>query len=147
MKRFLKIVALLGVGFAVLLAVSPSARVQAQSVLGMYLTNGQLIIGSTGNAPVAATLTGSNEVSITNAAGAITVSWPTAASHVGSVAISSAATSVYPACFAGAFTGASPPASGVAANCLMVRTDPAPTGSQLYVSTAVTSGVTYWTHY
>jgi len=37
------------------------------------LTNGQLLIGSTGAAPVAATLTAGNGIVITNAAGAITI--------------------------------------------------------------------------
>lgn len=37
------------------------------------LTNGQLLIGSTGNAPVAATLTAGTGVSITNSAGSITI--------------------------------------------------------------------------
>jgi len=37
------------------------------------LTNGQLLIGSTGAAPVAATLTAGTGISITNAAGAITI--------------------------------------------------------------------------
>lgn len=46
-------------------------------VLGKNLTNGQLLIGSTGNSPVAATLTGTtNQVIITNSAGAITLSLP-----------------------------------------------------------------------
>jgi hypothetical protein len=38
------------------------------------LTNGQLIVGSTGNAPQAATLTAGSGVSITNGAGSITIS-------------------------------------------------------------------------
>lgn len=38
------------------------------------LTNGQLVIGSTGNAPVAATLTAGVGVALTNAAGSITIS-------------------------------------------------------------------------
>ena len=37
------------------------------------LTNGQVLIGSTGNAPVAATLTAGANVTITNAAGSITI--------------------------------------------------------------------------
>jgi hypothetical protein len=37
-------------------------------------TNGQLVIGSTGNAPVLATLTAGENVNITNGAGAITIS-------------------------------------------------------------------------
>jgi len=42
-------------------------------------TNGQLLIGSTGNAPVVANLTGtSNEVIVTNGAGSITLSLPQA---------------------------------------------------------------------
>jgi len=41
------------------------------------LTNGQLLIGSTGNAPVAAALTGTaNQVNVTNGAGSITLSLP-----------------------------------------------------------------------
>jgi hypothetical protein len=41
------------------------------------LTNGQLLIGNTGSAPVAATLTGtSNQVNVTNGAGTITLSLP-----------------------------------------------------------------------
>ena len=38
------------------------------------LTDGQLIIGSTGNIPVASTLTAGSNISITNAAGSITIS-------------------------------------------------------------------------
>lgn len=38
------------------------------------LTNGQLVIGSTGNAPQAATLAGGNGITITNGPGAITIS-------------------------------------------------------------------------
>lgn len=38
------------------------------------LTNGQLRIGSTGNTPVAATLTGTSPITITNGAGTITIS-------------------------------------------------------------------------
>lgn len=37
------------------------------------LTDGQLVVGSTGNAPVAATLTAGTDISITNAAGSITI--------------------------------------------------------------------------
>ena len=37
------------------------------------LTNGQLLVGSTGAAPVAATLTGGTNITITNGAGAITI--------------------------------------------------------------------------
>jgi len=41
------------------------------------LTNGQLLIGSTGNAPVLGTLTGTaNQVNVTNGAGSITLSTP-----------------------------------------------------------------------
>lgn len=40
------------------------------------LTNGQLVIGSTGSAPVAATLTPGAGVTITNSAGAITIAAP-----------------------------------------------------------------------
>src|SRR5690606_8562325 len=43
----------------------------------VQLTNGQLMIGSTGNAPVAATITGTtNQVNVTNGAGSITLSTP-----------------------------------------------------------------------
>jgi cytoskeletal protein RodZ len=42
-------------------------------------TNGQLLIGSTGVAPVAATLTAGSGISITNGAGQITISTSTAA--------------------------------------------------------------------
>lgn len=41
------------------------------------LTNGQLVIGSTGAAPVAASLTAGTGINITNGAGSITVSAPT----------------------------------------------------------------------
>ncbi len=41
------------------------------------LTNGQLVIGSTGNTPVAASLTGtSNQITVTAGAGSITLSLP-----------------------------------------------------------------------
>ncbi|MES2218977.1 MAG: hypothetical protein V4501_11265 [Pseudomonadota bacterium] len=42
-------------------------------VMSSAMTNGQLIIGSTGNAPTAATLTAGAAISITNGAGSITV--------------------------------------------------------------------------
>lgn len=42
-------------------------------VMSSTMTNGQLIIGSTGATPTAATLTAGNGVTITNAAGAITI--------------------------------------------------------------------------
>ena len=43
----------------------------------LVLNNGQLVIGSTGNAPVAATLTGTaNQVNVTNGSGSITLSTP-----------------------------------------------------------------------
>lgn len=49
-------------------------------------TNGQLLIGSTGNAPVAATLTcTSNQVSCTNGAGSITVGLPSTLAVPGTV--------------------------------------------------------------
>ena len=43
----------------------------------VILTNGQVLIGSTGNPPIGHTLTGTaNEVIITNGAGSITLSTP-----------------------------------------------------------------------
>jgi hypothetical protein len=45
----------------------------SNAITSQALTNGQLVIGSTGAAPVAATLTAGTGISITNAAGAITV--------------------------------------------------------------------------
>lgn len=46
-------------------------------VQGLSLSNGQLIVGSTGSSPVAATLTGTpNEVIVTTGAGSITLSTP-----------------------------------------------------------------------
>ncbi len=49
----------------------------AKELKSTQLTNGQLMIGSTGNAPVAATLTGtSNRVIVTNGSGSITLSTP-----------------------------------------------------------------------
>ncbi len=46
-------------------------------VQGLPLSNGQLIVGSTGSSPVAATLTGTpNEVIVTTGAGSITLSTP-----------------------------------------------------------------------
>ena len=47
------------------------------------LTNGQLLIGSTGNAPVAATLTPGTNITITNSAGGITISAAGVVSSVG----------------------------------------------------------------
>lgn len=43
-------------------------------ILSSSMTNGQVLIGSTGSTPVAATLTGAGGISITNAAGSITIS-------------------------------------------------------------------------
>ncbi|RPI69567.1 MAG: hypothetical protein EHM43_01415 [Ignavibacteriae bacterium] len=51
-------------------AVYTNSTGQLQSVA---LTNGQVLIGSTGNAPVASTLTAGSGVTITNAAGSITI--------------------------------------------------------------------------
>lgn len=49
-------------------------------------TNGQLLIGSTGAAPVAATLTGTaNQIAITNGAGSITASLPNTLAIPGTV--------------------------------------------------------------
>lgn len=49
-------------------------------------TNGQVLIGSTGNAPVAATLTGTaNQVSVTNGAGSITLGLPSTLAIPGTV--------------------------------------------------------------
>lgn len=45
----------------------------SKQLTSVALTNGQLLIGSTGNAPVAATLTAGTGISVTNAAGSITV--------------------------------------------------------------------------
>jgi len=45
----------------------------SNAIASQALSNGQLIIGSTGVAPVAATLTEGTGISITNAAGAITI--------------------------------------------------------------------------
>lgn len=45
----------------------------ANKLFGRTLTNGQLLVGSTGLSPVAATLTAGANVTITNAAGAITI--------------------------------------------------------------------------
>lgn len=45
----------------------------ASAINPIVLTNGQVLIGSTGADPVAATLTGGTGISITNAAGAITI--------------------------------------------------------------------------
>lgn len=49
-------------------------------------TNGQLLVGSTGSAPVAATLTGtSNQISVTNGAGSITLGLPSSLTIPGTV--------------------------------------------------------------
>ena len=41
------------------------------------MTNGQLLIGSTGNAPIVGAITGTtNRITVTNTAGAITLSGP-----------------------------------------------------------------------
>lgn len=49
----------------------------AKAVTSQALTNGQLLIGSTGAAPVAATLAGTtNQINVANAAGTITLSTP-----------------------------------------------------------------------
>jgi hypothetical protein len=56
---------------------TPNASVYAttggQLVSTAALTNGQILIGSTGNAPVAGTITGGTGVTVTNAAGTITI--------------------------------------------------------------------------
>ena len=49
----------------------------SQQLASVALTNGQLLIGNTGNIPTAATLTGTaNQVIVTNGAGSITLSLP-----------------------------------------------------------------------
>lgn len=49
----------------------------SKQVVSTALTNGQLMIGSTGNSPSAATLTGtSNQITVTNGAGTITLATP-----------------------------------------------------------------------
>jgi len=50
------------------------ANSDASGGYSVVLTDGQLLIGSTGNAPVGATLTAGSNISLTNAAGSITVS-------------------------------------------------------------------------
>lgn len=46
-------------------------------ILGQYLSNGQILVGSTGAAPVATTLTGTaGQITVTNGAGSITLSGP-----------------------------------------------------------------------
>src|SRR5262245_31388500 len=45
----------------------------SNGITSTLLTNGQLLIGNTGNDPTAATLTAGTNVSITNAAGSITI--------------------------------------------------------------------------
>ena len=75
--KFLSLVGLVVLAAVAILVCSPSARVRAQAIAGYYLTNGQVLIGSTGAGPVAATLTGtSNEIGVTNAAGSITLAIP-----------------------------------------------------------------------
>lgn len=51
-----------------------SANAAGNGFVSTVLTNGQILIGSTGAAPVAATLTAGTGVTITNAAGSITIS-------------------------------------------------------------------------
>jgi hypothetical protein len=51
-----------------------SVNAAGDGFVSTALTNGQLLIGSTGAAPVAATLTAGTGVTITNAAGSITIS-------------------------------------------------------------------------
>ena len=59
-------------------------------VVAGALTNGQLLIGSTGAAPVAASITGTtNQVTVTNGTGAITLSTPSTFIAPGSVASTS----------------------------------------------------------
>lgn len=50
------------------------ANAAGTALTSQALTNGQILVGSTGAAPVAATLTAGNGISITNAAGSITIS-------------------------------------------------------------------------
>lgn len=50
-----------------------SGATSSSPLIATSLTDGQLMIGSTGNAPVASTLTAGSNVSITNAAGSITI--------------------------------------------------------------------------
>jgi hypothetical protein len=55
------------------------------------LTDGQILIGSTGSAPVAATLTAGNGISITNAGGSITIGANTNATNKARVTLSTSA--------------------------------------------------------
>jgi hypothetical protein len=53
------------------------ARAAGVPIAGNYLTNGQVLVGSTGAAPVAATLTGTaGQITVTNGAGTITLATP-----------------------------------------------------------------------
>lgn len=75
-KKMMTLAAFLTVAAAALL-VTPFRNAIAQVVNGYVMTNGQIIVGSTGAAPVAATLTGTaNQVSVTNGAGSITLALP-----------------------------------------------------------------------
>lgn len=124
---------------AALLVFSPDARLRAQAVAGHLLTNGQVLIGSTGAAPVAATLTGtSGEVTVTSGAGSITLSFPTAVAHVGTVKVSSASTAGESITLAGAYD--SLPTSGLSKNALAVLTS----DGKLYIATNTPTHVDDW---
>lgn len=82
---------------------------------GVPLTNGQLPIGSTGVAPVAATLTAGSGVSIVNGAGSITISaagggfsWNTSSINVANMAVNNGYFAISPG---GALTFGLPAAS------------------------------------
>jgi len=67
------------IAFIIAITLPFSGLIKAAGVplAGNYLSDGQILIGSTDAAPVAATLTGTaGQVTVTNAAGAITLSTP-----------------------------------------------------------------------
>lgn len=77
-KPFVAVFAFLSVFFlAISFPMLFTASAAGVPIAGNYLSNGQVLVGSTGAAPVAATLTGTaGQVTVTNGAGTITLSTP-----------------------------------------------------------------------
>ena len=76
---------------------SPNAVITSNAagtaLTSQTLNNGQIMVGSTGNAPVATTLTAGTGISITNAAGSITIGTNGNASNKARIALSAASVS------------------------------------------------------
>ena len=138
MKNYCKVVALAAVvlsgygAFAWAIRVNPTSNVMADSA-----STAETIIY--------------RDASKNFAAGTGTLEALAVTAATGSVLVSTSATSNSGLCLAGAYES-TPPAAGYPVGCIaMTRTPVALSGTTnsryLYISTAVTSGVTYWTIY